>query len=221
MVKISPSILSADFNNLGTEVKAISEGGGDLIHIDIMDGHFVPNLTIGHSVVKALRKNTELPFDVHLMIDDPDKYILKFIEAGANIIAVHPEACVHLHRTINLIKEHNVKAAVALNPSTTISSIEHVLEDLDMIVVMTVNPGFPAQKFINTMLPKIQKLRQLIQERGLKIDIEVDGGINAENAHVVAQAGADILVAGNAVFNGPAPTVAENILMLKEAVNKS
>jgi ribulose-phosphate 3-epimerase len=153
MVKISPSILSADFNKLGIEVKAITDGGGDLVHIDIMDGHFVPNLTIGHGVVKALRKSTDLPFDVHLMIDDPDKYIPKYVDAGSNIIAVHPEACVHLHRTINLIKDNSVKSAVALNPSTPISSIEHVLNDLDMIVIMTVNPGFPAQKFINTMLP--------------------------------------------------------------------
>jgi ribulose-phosphate 3-epimerase len=217
MVKISPSILSADFNKLGIEVKAITDGGGDLVHIDIMDGHFVPNLTIGHGVVKALRKSTDLPFDVHLMIDDPDKYIPKYVDAGSNIIAVHPEACVHLHRTINLIKDNSVKSAVALNPSTPISSIEHVLNDLDMIVIMTVNPGFPAQKFINTMLPKIQQIRKLIKDQGLTIDIEVDGGINLENARVVASAGADILVAGNAVFNGPAPTVAENINLLKNA----
>ena len=217
MVKISPSILSADFNKLGIEIKAITDGGGDLVHIDIMDGHFVPNLTIGHGVVKALRKSTDLPFDVHLMIDDPDKYIPKFVDAGSNIIAVHPEACVHLHRTINLIKDNSVKSAVALNPSTPISTIEHVLDDLDMIVIMTVNPGFPAQKFINTMLPKIQQIRELIKDHGLTIDIEVDGGINVENARVVATAGADILVAGNAVFNGPAPTVAENINLLKNA----
>jgi ribulose-phosphate 3-epimerase len=218
MIKISPSILSADFNNLGTEIKAISDGGGDLVHIDIMDGHFVPNLTIGHGVVKALRKNTDLPFDVHLMIDEPDKYIPKFIDAGSDIIAVHPEACVHLHRTINLIKDNNVKSAIALNPSTPISAIEHVLDNLDMIVVMTVNPGFPAQKFINSMLPKIRQIRELITERRLVIDIEVDGGITAENARAVAEAGADILVAGNAVFNGPATSVAENIALLKNAV---
>ena len=219
MVKVSPSILSADFNNLGSEVKAIAQGGGDFIHIDIMDGHFVPNLTIGYGVVKALRKNTELPFDVHLMISDPDKYIPKFIDAGSDIIAVHPETCTHLHRTINYIKDNNVTAAVALNPATPLSTIEHALDDLGMIVIMTVNPGFPAQKFIRGMLPKINQTRELIKERGLNIEIEIDGGINAEIAPEVTQAGANILVAGNAVFNGPKSTVAENIQLIKDAVN--
>jgi ribulose-phosphate 3-epimerase len=219
MVKVSPSILSADFNDLGNEVKAIANGGGDYIHIDIMDGHFVPNLTIGHGVVKALRKNTELPFDVHLMISDPDKYIPKFIDAGSDIIAVHPETCTHLHRTINFIKDNNVTAAVALNPATPLSSIEHALDDLGMIVIMTVNPGFPAQKFIRGMLPKIKQTHELIKDRGLDIEIEVDGGINAEIAPEVTQAGANILVAGNAVFNGPKPTIAENIQLIKDAVN--
>ena len=219
MVKVSPSILSADFNKLGSEIKAIADGGGDFIHIDIMDGHFVPNITIGYGVVKALRNNTELPFDVHLMISDPDKYIPKFIEAGSDIIAVHPEACTHLHRTINFIKENNVTAAVALNPATPLSSIEHAIDDLGMIVIMTVNPGFPAQKFIRGMLPKIKQTHEMIKERGLDIEIEVDGGINAEIAPEVTQAGANILVAGNAVFNGPMPTVAENIQLIKNAVN--
>jgi ribulose-phosphate 3-epimerase len=219
MVKISPSILSADFKKLGTEVKAIEDGGGDLVHIDIMDGHFVPNLTIGPSVVAALRNNTKLPFDVHLMIEDPDEYIPKFIDAGADIIAVHPEACVHLHRTIHLIKEKNVKAAVALNPSTTLLSIEPIIEDLDMLVIMTVNPGFPAQKFIRTMLAKIRAAMQLINEKDLSIDIEVDGGVNSKNARDIVQAGANILVAGNAVFNGELPTVAENINLLKNVCN--
>jgi len=218
MVKISPSILSADFNQLGAAIRAITDGGGDLVHIDIMDGHFVPNLTIGPAVVKALRKNTELPFDVHLMISDPDAYMKKFINAGADIIAVHPETCIHLHRTLHLIKENNKKAGVALNPGTSISTIEPVLEDLDLIVIMTVNPGFPAQKFINSMLPKIKQTRELVDKYGLEIEIEVDGGINVENARKAVMAGADILVAGNAVFNGPKPTLAENIKLLKDAV---
>ncbi len=217
MVKIAPSILSADFNQLGAEVKKIDEGGGDWVHIDIMDGHFVPNLTIGPPIVKALRKNTELPFDVHLMINDPDNYIEQFISAGANNIAVHPESCIHLHRTLNLIKDNNVKAGVALNPSTPLSSIEHVLEDLDLIVIMTVNPGFPAQKFIESILPKIKLTYQMIQEKGLNIDLEVDGGINVNNISKATEAGANVLVAGNAVFNGPGATVAENIKLLKEA----
>jgi ribulose-phosphate 3-epimerase len=217
MVKISPSILSADFKNLDSEVKAIAEGGGDFVHIDVMDGHFVPNLTIGHAIVKSLRESTKLPFDVHLMIEEPDKYIQNFIDAGSNIIAVHPEACAHLHRTLSLIKDHDVKSAVALNPSTPLTSIEHVLDDLDMIVIMTVNPGFPAQKFIKSMLPKIKQTYKLIHERGLKIDIEVDGGVNVDNIREIALAGADITVAGNAVFHGPKPTVAENIKLLKDA----
>ena len=217
MVKISPSILSADFTKLGSEVIAISEGGGDFVHIDVMDGHFVPNLTIGHGIVKSLRGSTKLPFDVHLMIDNPDKYILNFIDAGSTIIAVHPEACAHLHRTLSLIRDNDVKSAVALNPSTPLTSIEHVLDDLDMIVIMTVNPGFPAQKFIRSMLPKIKQTRELIQERSLNIELEVDGGVNVENIREIVLAGADITVAGNAVFNGPKPTVAENIKLLKDA----
>ena len=218
MVKISPSILSADFNKLGSEVKALNDGGADLVHIDIMDGHFVPNLTIGPEVVKGLRGNTQLPFDVHLMIEDPDKYIDKFIAAGSDLIAVHPEACVHLHRTLGLIKQNNVKAGVALNPSTPLTSIEPILEDLDLIVIMTVNPGFPAQKFIASMVPKIKMTRELINQRGLKIEIEVDGGVKAENAKIIVDAGADILVAGSAVFKGPKQTPAENIQLIRSAV---
>jgi ribulose-phosphate 3-epimerase len=219
MVKISPSILSADFNKLGAEVQAITDGGADFVHIDIMDGHFVPNLTIGPAVVKGLRNSTKLPFDVHLMIDDPDKYIEKFIDAGSDIIVVHPEACVHLHRTITFIKQHNVKAGVALNPSTPLASIEPILDDLDMIVIMTVNPGFPAQKFIESMVAKIQQTKELITQRGLDIMIEVDGGVKAENANKIVSAGADVLVAGNAVFNGPKTTVAENIQLIKAAAH--
>jgi len=220
MVKIAPSILSADFNKLGSEVKLVEESGGDLVHIDIMDGHFVPNLTIGPSVVSALRKNTKLPFDVHLMISEPDKYIEKFIDAGADIIAVHPESCIHLHRTLMLIKAKEVKVGIALNPSTSLTSIEPVLSDLDMLVIMTVNPGFPAQKFIKSMVTKIKKTHELLQKRGLSIEIEVDGGINVDTAPLAVQAGADILVAGNAAFHGPAATLAENIKLLKEAASK-
>ncbi len=228
MVKIAPSLLSADFNKLGDEVKAIEDAGGDLVHIDIMDGHFVPNLTIGPAVMEALRDNTKLPFDVHLMISEPDKYMEKFIRSGADIISVHPEACVHLHRTLSLIKEEakkknkEVKSGIALNPATSIACCEPILEDLDMIVIMTVNPGFPAQKFIQSMLPKIRALRQLLNDRGLHVDIEVDGGINIESAPLAVGAGADILVAGNAAFNGPAGkgALSENIRLLKEAVNK-
>jgi ribulose-phosphate 3-epimerase len=205
---------------LGSEVKLVEESGGDLVHIDIMDGHFVPNLTIGPSVVSALRKNTKLPFDVHLMISEPDKYIEKFIDAGADIIAVHPESCIHLHRTLMLIKAKEVKVGIALNPSTSLTSIEPVLSDLDMLVIMTVNPGFPAQKFIKSMVTKIKKTHELLQKRGLSIEIEVDGGINVDTAPLAVQAGADILVAGNAAFHGPAATLAENIKLLKEAASK-
>ena len=180
----------------------------------------MPNITIGPSVVSALRKNTKLPFDVHLMISEPDKYIEKFIDAGADIIAVHPESCIHLHRTLMLIKAKEVKVGIALNPSTSLTSIEPVLSDLDMLVIMTVNPGFPAQKFIKSMVTKIKKTHELLQKRGLSIEIEVDGGINVDTAPLAVQAGADILVAGNAAFHGPAATLAENIKLLKEAASK-
>jgi ribulose-phosphate 3-epimerase len=218
VIKIAPSILSADFNKLGVEVAAVGEAGGDLVHIDIMDGHFVPNLTIGPMLVKAIRKQSQLPFDVHLMISRPDEYLDKFINAGSDILSVHPETCTHLHRTITYIKEKNVKAGVALNPSTPISDIEPILEDLDMIVIMTVNPGFPAQKFIKSMLPKIQQTRKLVDEGGYKIEIEVDGGINVDTVAVVAGAGADILVAGNAAFHGPGGNLTENIKLLKDTI---
>jgi ribulose-phosphate 3-epimerase len=218
VIKIAPSILSADFNKLGAEVVSVEEAGGDLVHIDIMDGHFVPNLTIGPMLVKAIRKQSQLPFDVHLMISRPDEYLDKFINAGSDILSVHPETCTHLHRTITYIKEKNVKAGVALNPSTPISDIEPILEDLDMIVIMTVNPGFPAQKFIKSMLPKIQQTRKLVDEGGYKIEIEVDGGINIDTVALVADAGADILVAGNAAFHGPGGNLTENIKLLKDTV---
>lgn len=201
-IKIAPSILSADFAKLAEEIREVEEGGADYIHVDVMDGHFVPNITIGPLVVGAIRPHTKLPLDVHLMIENPDQYIPEFAKQGADIIAVHQEVCPHLHRTIHLIKEHGVKAAVVLNPSTPISTLEHVLEDLDMVLLMTVNPGFGGQKFISNVLPKIKELRSKLDERGLShVEIEVDGGVNAETAKLVIEAGANVLVAGNAIYN--------------------
>lgn len=203
MLNIAPSILSADFSKLGAEIADVERGGADWIHVDVMDGHFVPNITIGPLVVEAIRPHTALPLDVHLMIENPDAYIPAFAKAGADLISVHVEACRHLHRTLHFIKEQKVKAGVVLNPATPLSSIEHVLdESLDLVLIMTVNPGFGGQQFIPAMLPKIAKLRQMLDERGLtKVDIEVDGGINAETARQVLSAGANVLVAGSAVFN--------------------
>jgi len=214
MIKIAPSILSADFGNLASAVKEAEQGGADLIHIDVMDGHFVPNITIGSCVIAGIRGITELPFDVHLMICEPEKHIPDFVKAGSNIITVSAEATNHLHRAIQGIKEHGVKAGVAVNPSTSINSVENIMEDIDMIVIMTVNPGFGGQKFIESMLPKIKNARELIEKKGLDIDLEVDGGINPKNAKLAVDAGANILVAGNAVFRGEG-SVSENIAGLK------
>jgi len=199
--KVAPSILSADFAKLGEEIKEVEQGGAELIHVDVMDGHFVPNITIGPLIVKAIRPYTQLPLDVHLMIENPDRYIPDFIKQGADIISVHQEACIHLHRTISLIKDLGAKASVALNPATPIQMLEPILPDLDMVLLMTVNPGFGGQSFIASVLPKIQDLRMMLDERGLQhIEIEVDGGINAETAPQVVGAGASILVAGSAVY---------------------
>jgi ribulose-phosphate 3-epimerase len=198
--QIAPSILSADFSRLGEEIKAVEKAGADLIHVDVMDGHYVPNITIGPGVVSSLRKTTGLPFDVHLMIEEPDRYIDAFVDAGSNIITVHAEAVIHLHRTVQYIKGKGVKVGVSLNPSTPLSCVEEILPDIDLLLIMTVNPGFGGQKFISGMLPKIRKARELAQTRGLKMAIEVDGGVTAENIGTLAEAGADIFVAGAAIF---------------------
>ena len=201
MVKIAPSILSADFMRLGEEIKAAEEAGIDMFHIDIMDGHFVPNMTIGPSIVEAINKITDVPLDVHLMIEEPDKYIKDFINAGADYLAVHIEASVHAHRTVQVIKESGVKAGISLNPATPICSLDHVLQDLDFVVLMSVNPGFGGQSFIPQSMDKIKMLKKLIRERGLSTLIEVDGGVKPDNARQVAEAGADMLVMGSAFFS--------------------
>lgn len=201
MIKISPSILSADFSRLGEDVQAVDRAGADYIHIDVMDGHFVPNITIGPLVVDALRKVTDKPLDVHLMIENPDLYIPEFAKAGADIITVHQEAVPHLHRTIQLIKSLGKKAGVSLNPGTPVETLDVVLDDLDLVLVMSVNPGFGGQSFIPSALDKIRALRQRITQRGLATELEVDGGVKLDNIHEVVAAGADVLVAGSAVFN--------------------
>jgi ribulose-phosphate 3-epimerase len=199
-IRIAPSILSADFGRLAEEVGAVTKAGADYIHVDVMDGRFVPNLTIGPVVVAALRKATKLPLDVHLMIEEPEKYVEDFAKAGADLIGVHVEACRHLHRVIQQIRATGKRASVTLNPHTPWESVRHVLEDVQQVLVMSVNPGFGGQSFIPNVLPKIQALRAEITARKLKVDIEVDGGIKADNAAEVARAGADVLVAGTAVF---------------------
>ncbi|MBB5354929.1 ribulose-phosphate 3-epimerase [Anoxybacillus mongoliensis] len=201
MVKIAPSILSANFAKLGEEIIDVERGGADYIHVDVMDGHFVPNITIGPLIVEAIRPVTTLPLDVHLMIEQPDRYIPTFAKAGADYLTVHVEACPHLHRTIHLIKEHGVKAGVALNPHTPISMVEHLVEDIDLVLFMTVNPGFGGQSFIPAVLPKIQAFSTLVRERGISVEIEVDGGIHAETAKLCVEAGANVLVAGSAIYN--------------------
>ncbi|MCL6585760.1 MAG: ribulose-phosphate 3-epimerase [Anoxybacillus sp.] len=200
MIKIAPSILSANFAKLEEEIRDVERGGADYIHVDVMDGHFVPNITIGPLVVEAIRPVTTLPLDVHLMIEQPDRYIPAFAKAGADYLSVHVEACPHLHRTIHFIKEHGVKAGVVLNPHTPVSLIEHILDDVDLVLLMTVNPGFGGQKFIPSVLPKITRVAQLAKERNLQVEIEVDGGVNAQTARLCIEAGANVLVAGSAVY---------------------
>jgi ribulose-phosphate 3-epimerase len=214
-VRISPSILAADFARLGEEVRAIAAAGADFIHVDVMDGHFVPNITIGPPVVKALRAHTDLPFDVHLMIAPVDPYIAAFAEAGANILTVHPEAGPHLHRTLQVIRAHGMQAGVSLNPATPLSSVEHVLDEIDLLLIMTVNPGFGGQAFIPGQLDKIRAARAMIARSGHAIALEVDGGITTETAPRVIAAGADLLVAGTAAFAGGANTYADNLRALR------
>ncbi|NLY78474.1 MAG: ribulose-phosphate 3-epimerase [Lysinibacillus sp.] len=201
MIKIAPSILSANFAKLGEEVKEVEEAGAELIHIDVMDGHFVPNITMGPIVVEALRPITKLPLDVHLMIENPDQYIDAFAKAGADWISVHVEACPHLHRTIQLIRSFGVKPGVVLNPHTPIEMIQHVLKDVDFVLLMTVNPGFGGQKFIDNVVPKIEALSKMIKEMDLNVEIEIDGGITSETIVPCAKAGATIFVAGSAIYN--------------------
>ena len=199
-IKIAPSILSADFGRLADEVRAVTAAGADYVHVDVMDGHFVPNLTIGPMVVAAIRKATTLPLDVHLMIERPEQYIDAFAQAGADIIGVHEEATVHLHRAVQQIKHAGKRASVTLNPHTPWEHIRYVLEDVSQVLIMSVNPGFGGQAFIPNVLPKIRELRAEIVRRGLDVDIEVDGGIKVDNVAVVAEAGANVIVAGSAVF---------------------
>ena len=201
MVKIAPSILSADFARLGEEILDAERGGADYIHVDVMDGRFVPNITIGPLIVEAIRPVTQLPLDVHLMIEEPDRYIEAFAKAGADYISVHAEACIHLHRTIQLIKSYGVKAGVVLNPATPVSVLKHVIEDADLILLMSVNPGFGGQSFIKSVLTKITEVKELAESLDTDIEIEIDGGVNEETAGLCIDRGATVLVAGSAVFN--------------------
>ena len=214
-IRIAPSILSADFARLGEEIRAVDAAGADWIHVDVMDGHFVPNITIGPAVVKALRGSSKLPFDVHLMIAPVDPYIAAFAEAGADFITVHPESGPHLHRTIQLIKSLGKKAGVALNPATPVEVIDYVLDNIDLVLVMTVNPGFGGQGFIASQLEKISAVRERIDRSGRDIALEVDGGVNVTTAAQVVSAGADVLVAGTATFEGGAKAYGDNIRRLR------
>jgi len=219
MKKVAPSILSADFSRLGEEVAAVTAAGADYIHVDVMDGHFVPNITIGPLVVEAVRDNTNLPLDVHLMISQPDLYLQDFIEAGADIVGVHIEILPHVHRTIEQIKKLGAKASVTLNPATPLATVEHILDLVDQVLIMSVNPGFGGQKFIEAVIPKIKALRQTIDERGLAVELEVDGGINLDTISKVARAGADVFVAGSAVFS--TPNYDETLRLFREKIKEA
>ena len=211
-IKISPSILSADFSILGDEIKSLEQAGADLIHIDVMDGHFVPNITMGPPIIKMVRKCTKLPFDVHLMISPVEKYIKAFADAGSDIITIHPEATDNLKRAVGTIKSLGKKAGVSLNPKTPISALMDVINDIDLILIMSVNPGFAGQSFMGEVLPKVTELRKMINEKKLKIDIEIDGGINFETAPLAVKAGANILVSGTTIFSG---SLKDNIQKLR------
>ncbi len=211
-IKISPSILSADFSILGDEIKSLEKAGADLIHVDVMDGHFVPNITMGPPIIKMVRKCTKLPFDVHLMISPVEKYIKAFADAGADIITIHPEATDNLKRAVGAIKSLGKKAGVSLNPKTPISALVNVINDIDLILVMSVNPGFAGQSFMGEVLPKVTELRKMINDKKLKIDIEIDGGINFETAPLAVKAGANILVSGTTIFSG---SLKDNIQKLR------
>ena len=200
MAQISPSILSADFGNLKEEILSLEKGGADYIHLDVMDGIYVPNISFGPPVIKRLRDITDIPFDVHLMIDRPERYIKDFVDVGADLITVHEEATIHLHRTIQEIKSYNIKAGVSLNPATPLENIEYILEDVDLILIMTVNPGFGGQSFIPAMEDKIKKIKEIINERNLDIILQVDGGIKLDNAKKIIDLGADLLVVGSGIF---------------------
>ena len=218
MVKLSPSILSADFGRLLEDVKKVEAAGVEYLHIDIMDGHFVPNISFGPMVMKAISGKTSLIKDVHLMIENPDQYVEEFVKAGADIIVVHQEACPHLHRSIQNIKSYGVKAGVSLNPGTSLSTIEEILGDIDMVLIMSVNPGFGGQSFIESQLDKIRRLRQMIDERGLSVDIEVDGGVKVSNVAKVVEAGANVIVAGSAIFG--AENINEAVADFREEISR-
>ena len=215
IVRVAPSILAADFSRLGEEISAVTEMGADIIHLDIMDGHFVPNLSFGSDIVKALRVHSDLPFDVHLMIKNPEQYIDAFVDAGADWITVHPEATPHIHSVLQKIHEAGVKSGIALNPGTAFEAIDGILDVIDLILIMTVNPGFGGQSFLNSQLQKISKTRSKIDEMSLSIELSVDGGINAKTAKLAVEAGADILVAGSSIFKQSGIQYSESIEKLR------
>ena len=217
MYKLAPSILAADFSNLGRDVKEIENAGVEYLHIDVMDGMYVPTISFGAPIVRSLRKVSSLVFDVHLMIEDPIRLIDEFVEAGADIITAHAEACIHLHRTITAIKEKGVKVGVSLNPSTPLNVLEYVLDELDMVLLMSVNPGYGGQSFLPLTIEKIKSLKEMIDKKDLKIDIEVDGGLSTDNVHLVLDAGANVIVAGTAVFKN---NISDNVHQFKEVFKK-